>query len=350
MYRAFIDRDDNSVTKRCMSYFFTRIPTQWSPAADYSLSDDVILRPAGRLALERQMSTSWHDSIFFITRSSERDGHIQLLREWIPFHAFFFAGAPDIVSEFEMGRLADCVQVDMINGIPDDPGTNKYVSDYDNIAQAVYFFHETDLNVSYRDAFHRYHELPPESRDLIALWLFPFNRGIENQLHRLFDPSYINIATKVTVLEAIIGHGPNCATTPACPVCEKQLPHRAASEKAWRKQFLDNLPMTSAARTQYAALIDEAYHAVRHPMVHAGAFPTAQYIWPQQEVEVYDHERSINEFRENSHALLGLTIGIASISRYLLLDKLFNFRFFPELPTLRAWTNRPGGPEVASDG
>jgi hypothetical protein len=39
-------------------------------------------------------------------------------------------------------------------------------------------------------------------------------------------------------------------------------------------------------------------------------------------------------------------MGISSISRYLLLDKLFGFRFFPELPTLKTWTNDPRASEV----
>ena len=104
--------------------------------------------------------------------------------------------------------------------------------------------------------------------------------------------------------------------------------------------------MAPEARDQYEAILDAAFDEIRHRTAHSGAFPTATFDVPKRQRDTYDHERAIKEHRKDTHALLGLTIGISSVSRYLLLDKLFGFRFFPELPTLKTWTNDPRATEV----
>jgi hypothetical protein len=43
-------------------------------------------------------------------------------------------------------------------------------------------------------------------------------------------------------------------------------------------------------------------------------------------------------------------MGISSMSRYLLLDKLFGCRFFPELPTLKTWTSDPRAAKGSAPG
>jgi hypothetical protein len=161
------------------------------------------------------------------------------------------------------------------------------------------------------------------------------------------DPAYLDVTTKATILESIIGHPENCPKPLRCPDCGKQMSHRAGSEREWRRTFLAALPMTPEARNQYEMILEAAFHQIRHPTTHSGAFPTATFPVPRLRRDEYDHERAIKEHREDSHALFALTMRISTISRYLLLDKLFGFRFFPELPTLKTWTNDPRAAEVS---
>jgi hypothetical protein len=66
-----------------------------------------LFRAAGRIVIETEWSQSFHDSIFVVSESRTPRQHEEFLREWIPFHAFFFSGAPDIVSAYEMGKLRE---------------------------------------------------------------------------------------------------------------------------------------------------------------------------------------------------------------------------------------------------
>jgi hypothetical protein len=238
-----------------VSYLATRIPTQWSPLADCALSEGLLLRPAGRIVVETKISRSWHNSIFFISESRTPQQHQELLKEWVLFHAFFLGGGPAIVSDYEMGKLTEHTAFERLEAIPFDTESSDYARDYSDIAKSVYWFHEADLRIDYRTSFDTYRRSPSELRDLVALWLFPFQRGIENGFYRLIDPAYLNVMTKATIIESIIGHPENCPTKPECPDCGKKLTHRASSEREWRHAFLAALPLTPEACAQYAALL-----------------------------------------------------------------------------------------------
>ena len=205
-----------------MSYFATHLPTQWSPLSDYALPEGVSA-PAGRIALETDWAQTWHDSLFLISESRTSQEHEEFLKEWILFHAFFFSGGPDIVGAYEMGKFTKHTACEGLEAIPFDRESNGYACDYDDIAKFVYWFHETDLQISYRTSLDIYRRSAPELRDLVSLWLFPFQRGIENGFYRLMDPAYLNVMTKAIVLETIIDHSENCPMQRPCPRCGKLL-------------------------------------------------------------------------------------------------------------------------------
>jgi hypothetical protein len=121
-------------------------------------SDLVLLRPAGRIVVETEWSQTHHDSIFVVSQSRTAQQHEEFLREWIPFHAFFFACAPDVVGAFEMGKLRTHSAFDGLEAIPFDRESNAYARDYDDFAKFVYWFHETDLQISYRTSFDMYRQ------------------------------------------------------------------------------------------------------------------------------------------------------------------------------------------------
>ena len=155
---------------------------------DYALPEGILLRPAGRIVIETEWSQTWHDSLYFISESQTSQQHEEFLKEWIPFHAFIFSAPPDIVSAYEMGPLGEHAAFNRPEGIPFDRESNGYARDYDDVARFVYWFHETDLQIRYRTTFDSYRQVASELRDLVALWLFPFGRGVANNLHLVMGP------------------------------------------------------------------------------------------------------------------------------------------------------------------
>jgi hypothetical protein len=167
----------------------------------------------------------------------------------------------------------------------------------------------------------------------------------------LMDTSYLRIATLITILENIFGHPSNCSNAPTCPTCKKKWSHRAGSERDWRRQFIDGLNMTEEAKDQYSKIIEEAYAEVRHPTVHAGRLPTACFRFPKESgTEVYNTERTIEQYRSNSTALLNLVVSTTTITRYLLLHRLFNVAFFKPLAPMHSFTSISPPPQVSNPG
>jgi hypothetical protein len=76
-----------------MSYYYTKVPIDISPAALYTLTDDIYLKPASRKALKNypaRGATMFFDYVFFISRSDTQEEHITKLRDWVLFHSFMF--------------------------------------------------------------------------------------------------------------------------------------------------------------------------------------------------------------------------------------------------------------------
>jgi hypothetical protein len=214
-----------------MTFFDTRVPTLWIPSTDYRLTDEVMLRPAGDIKFQEGFVRTPMNSLFFITRSSSEEQHINLLKKWILFHAFLFPGWPDVVRAFELGKISQHAKGDHLDQIRADGSPNDaFLRDYDDVAREVYSSQDIDLRISYRESFRTYLALDAELRNLIKLWLFRFGQGrVINDL-QLIDPTYLNIATKLTILEKFIGHPPNCEVDEKCPECGRQRPHRKDSE------------------------------------------------------------------------------------------------------------------------
>jgi hypothetical protein len=271
--------------------------------------------------------------LFFVSQAANAAKHHELLKRWALFHAFFLD--PHTVGHVERGQLRHA-RSDRIESIHLELASNCHPVNYDDLAHQVYFLHKPDLTISYRSAVETFAALDPRSLNLVCLWLFPFDRGIRDMNWQLMSGVYLQIASLVTILEVLIGHPPNCTENRACATCGKQLPHRADSESAYRKRFIESLPANAATKEQYAELIDVAYHKVRHSTVHDGVFPTASFVLKESEHEIYDVPRSVSEFPVDATALTNLLISLRDMTRYLLLDRIFGYRFFPFLPPMHS--------------
>lgn len=324
-----------------MSFFFTKVPSQWSPTTAVKLRGDITLKPANRIKLRNYPGaggTMYFDSLYFISSARSVEEHIEKLKKWALFHALIIDG--NICRFIEDGRLQKHRQTRRIGNIRRYGAANVYVVDFTNIARQVYWLHEPTTGIDYRALYEQFEAFTDADTSLLRAYLLPIEqRGVTYQQYSLFDESrtYWQIAAYASVLEAIIGHAGNCpGSVTTCPICKKHLqPHRQDSEREWRKSYLKPLIPDQAIRNEYLDIINTAYNQIRHPTSHAGVMPIPQYLSPLAgTTEVYDTSRAIQQFPIDKSALFSLELSISSITSYLLLHKLFQLNTFPRLRPL----------------
>ena len=326
---------------RPVTFLYTQVPTQWSTKSLIRLGDGKFLKPASRISyrdLDAGMNM-FFDSMFFITTSLTQEEHIAKLRSWSLYHAFIFNDS-HICYFFENGLLKNHYEATDIEQIQSDNNANANLRDFDSIAELVYWLHHPSIGMSYAEYFLKYESLTQEKKDLILSFLY-YTKDIRfvNLSYSLFHDirKLWLIVSRVSILEAIIGHAPNCSGgMKNCELCQKKIqPHRNLTEKSWRAQFLAARQMSPETQQQYLTIINAAYDEIRHKTAHPSRLPTPQY--PRIEGnQVYDIEKSIGTFGADTHALDSLVTRIQEVTRYLLINHVFDLAFFPPLGTTKA--------------
>ncbi len=332
-----------------MSFFFTKVPTQWSP------NTAVKLPPANRIPLRNYPgpgSIMYFDTLYFISQVQSVEEHIEKLKRWALFHALIFNDR-HICQFIESGQLQRHRQTSRIGNVRSYGSANAYVVDFTNIGRQVYWPDEPTTVIDYRTLYEQFETFNDANLGLLRTYLLQIEpRGATNQQYSLFNESrtYWQIVLYAAVLEAIIKHSDNCPHNiiACCVHCKKQYAqHRQYSEKEWREIYLTPLVTDTAIRDEYLEVINTAYNEIRHPTAHAGVMPIPQYILPLMgTTEVYDTSRAIRQFPMDKSALLSLVISVGSITRYLLLHKLFQLHTFPRLHPLNV--TRIGGGQQSS--
>jgi hypothetical protein len=252
-----------------MSFFFTKVPSQWSPNTAVKLPDGITLKPANRVQFRNYPgpgATMYFDTLFFISQARSVEEHIEKLKRWSLFHALIID--EHICHFLENGRLQTHRQTNRIGNIRRYGTANAYVVDFTDIARQLYWLHEPTTVIDYTmlyDQFETFNEANISSLRTYLLQIDP--RGVSYQQYSLFDESrtYWQIAVYASVLEAMIGHASNCPGSEiSCPVCKKHLPaHRQGSEKDWREAYLSRLVVDKAIRDEYLEVINTAYNEIR---------------------------------------------------------------------------------------
>src|SRR5439155_17923231 len=114
---------------------------------------------------------------------------------------------------YESGMLQDHDQVEDMDEIQEVGEVNANVIDYDDIAKEIYFLHSPPTIMSYKQLFLVYEQLAEDKRSLISAFLLTLETAKAYLLtYNLFHDirKLWQVVDYVTILEAIIGHAPNC--------------------------------------------------------------------------------------------------------------------------------------------
>lgn len=326
-----------------MSFFFTKVPTQWSPKTSVKLPGAITLKPANRVQFRSYQglkTISYFDSLYFISQARSVEEHIEKLKKWALFHALII-DERHICHFIESGQIQRHRQASRMGNIRKYGTANAYAVDFTSIARQVYWLHEPATVIDYRTLYEQYETLNDEQISLLQTCLLQLEqRSFTYPQYSLFGESltYWQIVVYASVLEAIIGHASNCpGSVTTCPICNKHLqPHRQGSEKEWRESYLKPLIPDQTIRDEYLRVINAAYNQIRHPTAHAGVMPIPQSLsLLPGTTEVYDADRAIQEFPTDKAALISLVMSVRDVARYLLLHKLFQLNTFPQLTPLK---------------
>ena len=332
-----------------MSFSFTSVPTPLqypksvTPNTTYQISNDITLNPATRTYYKDPFSSgsALMGRLFFISNANSVEEHIQKLRKWIMFHAFVFS-FPFLCDLFEGGLLTEHHQANSIDEVRETTAseTNEILTDFENVASQIYFLSPPTITISYKSLYKIYEVLPAKDIALLETCLFrirPLPASYGSYL--LFDARryYWQIVLYCTVLEEIFGHAPDCPRSIlTCDTCNKQLsPHRKKSEKNWRDDVLSEFIKDEKVKKQYLRIINAAYDEIRHKTAHPGQLPVPSMVFPEAGREIYDIERAVNDFGSDDIALQALYSHVSLVTRYLVLHKLFQLGYFPEIPPLQ---------------
>lgn len=330
-------------------FYYTAIPTQWTPKSAYQISETEYLIPAGRVSYNdypTHGSTMNFDNIFFVSRAKSELDHMEKLRNWIIFHAFIFNDIHPC-QFFEDGLLEQHNSIDALEKIfPITSETNAYFVDYENISTQTYWLYKGKIpRISYKDYYSKYLLLSSQDQSLIINYLLHLNRNENYYLqYDLFSVyrEYWQATKNVVLLEQIIGHAPDCSNKEdiSCAVCMKdKIPysHRIMSENEWCKKYLVGVTKDDDTVETYQKIIKSAFKIIRHPTAHSAISPTAKRIQQKTRLEIYDIDKTLEEFNHDRVALMNFGRIIVEIVRYLLLNKLFKLEVFPIPETLKSF-------------
>jgi len=317
--------------------YYTQVYLQTSPECIYKLEDgNCILIPSGQVKYDlSDKSFQYFDSIYFYTETNNVIDHIELLKKWIIFHSFIFWDLYPI-QLFHNEKFTKHKEIDNFKNIAVNNIKNKYPVDFDNIGNCVYFPNKSKLIIGYNTL---YNCCNPEHLESFIAFLdsFPFSPDYRNysDIYLIFDHSYYEILSCVTLIEKIIGHPDNCEKSIECNCCGKKLQHRKESEKIWRDNFLYNVIEDKNIASEYSEIIEFTIQKIRHRIAHDVFLPSAKYKFQKTSYEEYGFERSKNEYKDNKTALSSLKIGISTITRYLMLFNIFGLKEFYPTPHLK---------------
>lgn len=311
--------------------------SQFKPTGPYAIADGIVVVPSGGLMLPMHGGASLRMSrSHFVTPADWPDSVVfERFRDWLVFDCFV------MMNSHGAAHYDDNLHVLEIIANPEDGGDLRYAVDYSDVVGflvGVHVARPEGLPVrSYADLYDAFRVLHPETRSAIE-W-FVSQPPSPRRLDPLFG-QYWGLLHMTILIESLIGLPPNCECMSAtCEVCKApSRPHYKMSRGEWLRQELTRLMEAPQLVEEYASLI-EAGKRVRDKMSHGPHFDRST---PQSmsrgQVTSYDVDRTIEELKHDSHALLALLISLRDIAHALLVDRAFGIKHFRPISDLKVAT------------
>jgi len=311
--------------------------SQFKPTTPYTFADGIVVVPSGGLMLPiRVGATLWMSRSHFVAPADWPDNVVlERFRDWLVFDCFV------MMNSHGAAHFDDNLHVVEIIANPEDGGDLRNAADYSDVVEflvGVHVARPDDLPVrSYADLYDAFRVLPLETRTAIE-W-FVSQPPSPRRLDPLFG-HYWGLLHMTILIENLIGLPRACECLSAeCEVCKTPpRPHYKMSRGVWLRQELTRRMEAPQLVEAYASLI-EAGKRVRDKMSHGPHFDrSTPLLMSRGQVASYDVDRTIEEFKRDSHALLALLISLRDIAHALLVDQAFGIKHFRPISDLKVAT------------
>lgn len=302
------------------------LPTQNAPQ-EKCIIGDIKISEKNRVKIETDgMGIFYYDSMEIETPEDNWD----LLNEWITFHTFIFNDSTSLNwyegNDFNSNKLIN-------------EGTCSYLVDYSDISKKIDFPNTYSSPLNYKDLYNIYISQTEENKSLVKNYFNSFGVQQVKSLNRnIRNDEFWKILVLFSIIESIIGKPPECKEELVCSIHGK-INHNNSNQLDWIKQRLSEIISDADRVDEYLKVIWDIRQKIRHKTVHEGLMPQSVYE-PERDGEngdevVYDWTKTSSEWNKNSIALFSLKNQISHIARYLLLNKIFGLKIFPQIKPIR---------------
>lgn len=304
-------------------------PTQWTPKDKITLHDGLLVEAHKRSTYSFGNSHYNFDSVVV---ENYKDDNI--LENWVLFHSFIF-DFNHLIRYYQLvgtGYVSSKENVEPLG----------YFIDYDHILPHVYFYGNEkyigSADASYAELYKVFLEISLEGIDLLKNYFQDFSSfGVRTHF---IDSTYWQIVVYYSIIEKIIGKQKFCSEKHVCSICNKSdINHYPISTNDWVKHRFQEIVSDTEIANEYIILYKTVGELIRHKTVHEALIPSAELpVSIIGEIQVYDVRRSLQEFSSDKHALASLEWSLKELSRYMLLNRLFDLKIFPALKPMKTFT------------
>ncbi len=300
------------------------LPTQNAPKIKTEVGE-LKISPGKRVKIQRANMTMYFDSL--VVELVEPDWN--LINEWITFHNIIFSD--QISLDWYEGESFDTVKLT-------NEGVSAYLVDYSDISSKVYFPNIYPETLNYEELYKIYTTQTKENKALVKNYFSSVGVMKARSLNRqIRDDSFWRILISFSITESIIGDTPKCSGDVTCNVHGKlKTPHNNILTRQWIKQRLSEIIPDPQIVDEYFLVIWEVRQKIRHRTVHEGVFPESRFIQQNEGEIIWDWAKTTAEWSKDSVALSNLENHMREITRNLLLNRLFDLKYFPALRPLHS--------------
>lgn len=301
------------------------LPTQNAPKVKTKVGE-LEISPNKRVKIVTETMTMYWDSMTIESSSQDWD----LINEWLTFHNIIFSDHISLdwyeSQNFNTNKL-----------IPE--GECSYLIDYSNISNKVYFPNVYSEILNYEDLYKKYVSQPEENKSLVKNYFNSIGVArVRSTQREIRNDSFWRILVLFSVVESILGDVPKCSGEVKCNVHGKLFPHNAMPTQEWIKHRLSEIISDPKRVNEYFSVIWEVRQKIRHQTVHEGIIPKSRFIQQDEKEIIWDWAKTSKEWQTNSTAFSNLENQMHTITRNLLLNRLFGFKLFLALRPLHSVT------------
>lgn len=309
---------------------------QYKPNSSYSLGSGFYIVPGSWEMVNYGGGQVRQNISHFVTIKLESETSLkEKYRDWIIFDSFILNdGFP--IYFYDENKIGNTIEEFEPNFIGSTNDSKEYKSEnYSDIDRIVLVTRDKQMELSYLDLYHGYTKLSKKDKDLIEWFVAKPSRS-HTRLNSIYNNSYWQLFHLIVILDTLIGTPPACGYKYGnCPECNfEPYPHYSVPRKKSLDDYLDKLINEKEVKEQYSEIISRAFQLrnkfAHYPLIDRSEHPEI----PIGFTDVYGHDRTLTEYKDNSAALMSLLLSLNDICRYLLLNKIFKLSYFKKIKPL----------------